>query len=78
MHFSSHINCDDKCRNKDDISNNMKTVHEDISGSKYENIVQFIRRLGLERFANQYENYCKENNFEKRKDFFRKACFVLR
>ena len=50
----------------------MKTVHEDISGSKYENIVQFIRRLGLERFANQYENYFKENDFEKGKDFVEK------
>ena len=50
----------------------MTTVHEDISGSKYENIVQFIRRLGLERFANQYENYFKENDFEKGKDFVEK------
>ena len=50
----------------------MKTVHGDISGSKYENIAQFIRRLGLERFANHYENYFKENDFEKGKDFVEK------
>ena len=54
------------------MNNHMKTVHEDTSGSKYENIVQFIRRLGLERFANQYENYFKENDFEKGKDFVEK------
>ena len=60
--------CDYKCRNKDDMNNHMKTIHEDTSGSKYENIVQFIRRLGLDRFADQYENYFKESDFEKGKD----------
>ena len=50
----------------------MKTVHGDISGSKYENIAQFIRRLGLERFDDQYQNYFMENNFVKGKDFIEK------
>ena len=64
--------CDYKCRNKDDMNNHMKTVHEDTSGSKYENISQFIRKLGLDRFAYQYENYFMENDFEKGKDFVEK------
>lgn len=54
------------------MNNHMNTVHEDTSGSKYENISQFIRRLGLDRFAYQYENYFMENDFEKGKDFVEK------
>ena len=52
----------------------METDHKDISGSdyKYESIAQFIRRLGLERFSNQYKNYFREYDFEKGKAFVEK------
>ena len=54
------------------MNNHKKTTHEDISGSKCESIAQFIRRLGLERFDDQYQNYFMENNFVKGKDFIEK------
>ena len=64
--------CDFKCSKKDIMNNHKKTTHEDISGSKCESIAQFIRRLGLERFDDQYQNYFMKNNFVKGKDFIEK------
>ena len=51
--------CDFKCRKKGMMSKHMKTDHENIFGSDYqhESIAQFIRRLGLERFSSQCQNY---------------------
>ena len=59
------------------MNKHMETDHEELSGSyyKYESIAQFIWRLGLERFSTRYQNYFREYDFEKRKDFFEK--FVL-
>ena len=51
--------CDFKSRKKGIMNKHMKTDHENIFGLdyKHESIAQFIRRLGLERFSNQYQNY---------------------
>ena len=46
--------------------------HENIFGSDYQyesTIAQFIRRLGLERFSNQYHKYFRVYDFENCKDF---------
>ena len=63
--------CDFTCRKKGIMNKHMKTDHQNIFGLdyKHESIAQFIRRLGLERFSNQYQNYFREYDFENCKDF---------
>ena len=61
------------------MNKHVNTKHGDEWGiirNKSENLNQFIARLGLEKYDSQYQDYFKENDFEKGKDFVEKIFMV--
>ena len=60
------------------MNKHVNTKHGDESGLRHnnENQNQFFARLGLEKYSTHYQDYFKENDFEKGKDFVDRMVMV--
>ena len=59
--------CDFECAGKVILNKHLNTKHESSIRKESESVQDFICRLNLEKYSNEYQYYFKENDFVKNK-----------